>query len=56
MNNIIQKIEKYLDEKDLFRKMAKTGVKCPKCGLWLPKSEVKKGIKCPECGTFCKIK
>lgn len=34
--------------------MAKTGLHCPKCGLWLPKSELKKGIKCPECGTFCK--
>jgi len=41
--------------KNIFKDMVKTGLYCPKCRLWLPKTEVKKGIKCPECGKVCKI-
>ena len=46
--------------------MAKTGLHCPRCGLWFPEAELKTGLNCPmngfeiglycpTCGAFCPI-
>jgi len=53
MNKKVSPEEHY---KKMLKNMAKRGLHCPECGLWIPYAALKKGIHCPECGFYIELK